>query len=458
MPTTHGNGQDPVPTLRTVFDWYLKNMPRQCHPTALADRKRIWDLFCRYRGEDNGPPFGVRPYSFFRPFHLLQFIKAQGSLKGAATKKRWSSYVQVAANEAARMGVIERNPFRGVRLPSGPEGRDWTDDEFRALLRHAAPHLRRVVVFIAFSGSRPGEARIAKWSDLDRDTNTLVLRHHKTSHLTSQPRRIRLNHVTGKLLAWIERYQVRHPHIFLNFYGRPWTVKALVKNFLDVRRKARLPEDVRLHGGRHFFATRGLMNGVELATMAALLGHRDITMTMRYPHVLSKSTHLAEAAETAVTVRNGHGHEPPMLRAVAAVQPVSLADAASAKLTQEAQSVAAPVPVGMVQLQTTMELILKKMSVAEPGSKKPRKPALRPARLTPTHAAAYQQYLTALEQSPDLTTDAEAYSWLAGQGYELPALESWIRYVRRGRLYHDTRKRLLNLDHEPEEQTKGGAA
>jgi len=61
MPTTHGNGQDPVPTLRTVFDWYLKNMPRQCHPTALADRKRIWDLFCRYRGEDNGPP-GLREH------------------------------------------------------------------------------------------------------------------------------------------------------------------------------------------------------------------------------------------------------------------------------------------------------------------------------------------------------------------------------------------------------------
>ena len=172
LPRTTPNGQEPVPTIRAVFEWYLHNMPRQPRPVVLVERKRIWEIFCAYRGEDNGAPFGDRAYTSFRPYHLLQFLKAQPGLRSAWTRKRWATYIQCAANEAARMGVIERNPFQGLRLPMGKQGRDWTDDEYRALLRHAEPHFRRFVCFLRFSGARPGEAKAAKWSDWDRETNT----------------------------------------------------------------------------------------------------------------------------------------------------------------------------------------------------------------------------------------------------------------------------------------------
>jgi len=413
-------------------------MPRQPRPVVLVERKRIWEIFCAYRGEDNGAPFGDRAYTSFRPYHLLQFLKAQPGLRSAWTRKRWATYIQCAANEAARMGVIERNPFQGLRLPMGKQGRDWTDDEYRALLRHADPHFRRFICFLRFSGARPGEASAAKWSDWDRDTNTVVLREHKTSHTTSEPRRIRLNHVTVKLLAWIERYAVRRPHIFLNYFDRPWTTHSLCKHMRAQRRRAGLSEEVRLHGGRHCFATRGLMNGVELATMAALLGHKDVTMTMRYTHVLSKANHMALAAEMAVST---NGHAPP-LQTLPAPQMSRLIDAPAIPPANGASP----------SLEAFIGLLLQRLSpgaVPAPASVKKRKP--RPTKLTRPHAAAYRQYLEVVQKCPDLTMDYQVYDWLVKHGRKMVAFTTWVRYLGHARRFHDTRKRVLSLEPEPEQ-------
>ena len=50
------------------------------------------------------------------------------------------------------------------------------------------------------------------------------------------------------------------------------------------RREAGI-EDVRLHDLRHTVASRAAMNGVPLPVVAHLLGHNNVSMTMRYAHV-----------------------------------------------------------------------------------------------------------------------------------------------------------------------------
>lgn len=65
---------------------------------------------------------------------------------------------------------------------------------------------------------------------------------------------------------------------------------------------------------------------------------------------------------------------------------------------------------------------------------------------TPRQEAAYQSYQEAIRRNPDLAeaTDREVHSWVREYGiaeeYTLPAFETWARYVRAGRKYHDARK------------------
>ena len=133
------------------------------------------------------------------------------------------------------------------------------------------------------TGCRSGEIRNLKWDEVG--DNTLDLADSKTG-----PRRAYLN---SEARAIIKRQpRTGNSYVFPSPHDPSRPLAETLSLWYRVRKRAGI-EDVRLHDLRHNFASWAVMRGVPLPTVATLLGHRQVSMTLRYAHVHDKEVEAA---------------------------------------------------------------------------------------------------------------------------------------------------------------------
>ncbi len=268
----------------------LKPLTRQRYQSSLRrlagyfPGKKIMDLsplaLEKYKRERQGE--GVEPATINRDLEILRNL----------------------CNRLVAWGKLARNPVRlvaaGREVKPGevsklkePEGRVryLTAEEEQALLEACtSPQLRAVILLGIHAGLRiPSEALSLTWDgvDLKRRTLTVVGTHSKTSKTRTVP----INSVLWQALQSLRMDRNGGP-IFVS-QGR--ALRSIRTAFDTARKKAGLGEDVTPHVMRHTFASRLVMEGVDLRTVQELGGWSDLKMVQRYSHVDPRRT--AEAVE-----------------------------------------------------------------------------------------------------------------------------------------------------------------
>ncbi|MEE4136309.1 MAG: site-specific integrase [Desulforhopalus sp.] len=198
-------------------------------------------------------------------------------------------------NVARREWVIPiTNPVTEVSRPRvRNRTRFLTRDEAQKLLEAAKTSrnqkLYPYLLVLMHTGMRPSEAAGLKWGDIDVDGRLVRLQVTKTDMryvpITEMAinilRSIRPDNAGSQTYVFLPPESVESKQLtalpYLHFK----------RSFRTARTKAGL-DDLHLHDLRHTAASHLLMAGVDIRTLAEILGHKTLQMVHRYTHLLNE--------------------------------------------------------------------------------------------------------------------------------------------------------------------------
>jgi len=191
-------------------------------------------------------------------------------------------------------GLPVKNPVKEIEWPSPGKGRIrfLTREEVRSLLnacrKSRNKRLYPYVLTLLYTGMRPGEAAGLTMNQLDLEGRIIDLEDTKNNERRRIPIIEPLAYELEKMLS--KRLNPGH-YVFLpenptkTASQRP---ELYFRNaFKNACKRAKI-EDFHMHDCRHTAASHLIMTGVDVRTVAEILGHKTLAMVMRYTHLLDE--------------------------------------------------------------------------------------------------------------------------------------------------------------------------
>ena len=190
--------------------------------------------------------------------------------------------------------------LRKLRRPAtGKRDTVISEADHTRMLAASDTAFQQFLIALWDTGARPKEVRTVAAEMVHFDAGVWLLNDHKTAEKVEKPRII---YLTPRLVDLSRELAAKFPTgpIFRNSQGNPWTDNAVRCRMRRLREKLGLPEGTVAYAYRHSYATSGLENGIPIADMAELLGHRDTKMlSEHYGHLSKKTQRMRELAEQA---------------------------------------------------------------------------------------------------------------------------------------------------------------
>ncbi len=245
------------PKTYAAYSTALSYFTESCHKLNIEeiDRKDLLKFSAYLRDEKEQAPRSV--YNKFE--NLMSFLKAQG-IRGLVGKNDWPRFTEEEPE------IYEQEELDKLFAKCDAEERLWFE-------------------FFLMTGEREQEVMHTYWSDINLAASTVKVSHKPDAGWTPKAYKEREIPIPSKLVKSLKAWQKKSAKdcslVFPTGGCRPKL------DFLDclkaIAERSRLNANgFWLHKFRATFATRNLWAGVDLRTVQAWLGHRDMESTMRY--------------------------------------------------------------------------------------------------------------------------------------------------------------------------------
>ncbi len=210
-----------------------------------------------------------------------------------ATVNRVLETLKHMFTKAVDWEMVEEDALKKIRkvkhLPENNRRlRYLSKDECRALIKACKPHLQPIVITALNTGMRKEEILSLEWErHIDLNNGLILLDVTKNGERREIPMNKSVRTTFRELLR-----RVDSPYVFSDGNGKRYL--DIKRSFKSAIRKTGI-KDFRFHDLRHCFASHLVMAGVDLTAVQELLGHKNLTMTLRYAHLSPK--HKVQAVE-----------------------------------------------------------------------------------------------------------------------------------------------------------------
>jgi len=259
------------------------------HNDYLENGPELWTLRINLFREH----FGDRPAESISKQEIVRFLLDLADERewAPASFNRWQTSISLVFRVGVENEKIAFNPAAKIKKKTENNGRIrfLSASEEKILIQYIKEHYPdHVPAFLisVHTGIRAGEQFRMQWTDIDFERRILTKPKTKNGDI----RHIPLNETAFAAVTSLCKKRSELPWVFLNSAGgqlrsqRDW--------FDRVLEATKLP-DYTWHCNRHTFASRLVMNGVDLRTVGELLGHRTFQMTMRNAHLAGDHKHAA---------------------------------------------------------------------------------------------------------------------------------------------------------------------
>jgi len=256
--------------LAEFFDKYLEfSLATKAKNSFLLD-KHSSSLFLRFAGNVQLTLIQTKLVEDFKVSRLYEVKPSSVNLELRHLKSMFQSAVE--------WGYLDKNPcskVRQVKIKNSNLPKYFTKQQVREILA-VIPEgkFKNLIRFYLHTGCRRGEALGLNWDDIDLNSRRITIRESKSGESRIIP-------INSELYATLVNV-IPNGNVVFDFSGGHVTHKF--KRYLkvvDTKEVGRLT----IHSLRHTFASHLVMAGVDLYTVAKLLGHSSVAVTEMYVHL-----------------------------------------------------------------------------------------------------------------------------------------------------------------------------
>ncbi len=314
-------------TIREVLDAYLKHVTKTKTSGTVGIRLRSFLPFVNHKTKRG--LLGELAVCNLKHQDVYDFLEIMETVPRAQVRKKeqkgrlpttWGpgsqrNFLQgviAAFNWAVTGKMIDENPLDKISKPSAvSRGADallgTNTAEIEAMhariMGVSRPHWRPFIQALKDTGARPGELCAATATDFDEKLGAFVFRKEMSrrsgdfAHKNAK-HKDRVIMLTGQTLATVKELVTLFPtgKVFRRKNGKPFGRVNVVDRFIKLRRRLKV-KGLTAYSYRHTWATELIKAGMDVDTLASLMGNSAAVIRQHYSHLLADRQGLREKLE-----------------------------------------------------------------------------------------------------------------------------------------------------------------